>query len=154
MKFTPKSDQQLAEEKLLPEGQYPFEISGAEDSVSKSSGLDMIVLTVRVFRENGKFDLLTDYLSSSEKAAFKLSNICKAVHLKDKYDAGELDCTDFIGKTGYVKIGIKKDTSRVYPDKNVIGSYIVPEDDAKPVKPKGSLAASKSANIEDDTIPF
>ena len=153
MKFQPKTDKELAEENLLPEGQYPFEISGAEDTVSKSSGLDMIELTVRVYKSDGNFNLVTDYLSSSPKAAFKLSNISKACGLKDKYDAGELNSHDFVGKTGEVNLKIQKDPSGQYPDRNAVASYVVPKDGEKPVElPKDGL--SKALDDDDDQIPF
>lgn len=152
MKFQPKTDEELAEENLLPEGEYSFEISGAEDTVSKSSGLDMIVLTVRVYKPDGNFNLITDYLSSSPKAAFKLSNICKACGIKDKYDAGELQSEDFIGKTGMLKLKVQKDASGQYADRNAVGSYVVPKDgDAKVEPPKDALSKVIDG---DDNIPF
>lgn len=157
MKFQPKTEKELAEENLLEEGVYPFEISGAEDAVSKSSGLDMIVLTVRVYKPDGSFNLITDYLSSSEKAQFKLRNICKAVGLLSHYDAGQLSSEQFIGKTGEVKLKIQKDPGGQYPDKNSVGSYVVPKEGEEPVElPKGALdklTSSKDDDLADD-IPF
>ncbi len=150
MKFTPKSDKELAEEKLLlPEGQYPFEISQGENKVSKA-GNDMIELLVRVFKEDGTFLLISDYLM--EAVLYKVSHACKACGLEDAYNKGELHGKDFVGKTGYLKLGIQKDKNGVYPDKNVIKDYIVSEDGEKAPKPKGSVAASN--DIKDDSIPF
>ena len=155
MKFQPKTDKEIAEENLLPEGTYPFEISNSEDDVSKSSGLDMIVLTVRVFKGDGSFNLLTDYLSSSEKAQFKLRNICKATGLIDDYDKGELTAGQFIGKTGEVKIKIQKDKNGEYADKNAVASYIVPKEGVEPIKPpRDALEKAIDGGIDDDDVPF
>ena len=46
MRFEPKSKEELASNGLLQPGEYDFEISTAEDAVSKSSGNEMINLTV------------------------------------------------------------------------------------------------------------
>lgn len=149
MKFTPKTDKELAEEKLLPEGEYGFEISGAEEKISKA-GNDMIVLTVRVFKDDGSFILVTDYLL--ESIMYKINHACKACGLFDKYELGELSARDFIGKTGHLKLVIQKDKNGEYPDKNSIKDYIVPKEGEKPVKPKGSIAKEKD-ELEDE-IPF
>lgn len=105
MKFTPKSDKELAEERLLPEGEYGFEISGAVDKVSKA-GNDMIELTVRVFKDDGNFLLVTDYLM--EAILYKVAHACKACGLYDRYENGNLEADDFVGKTGQLKLGIQK----------------------------------------------
>ena len=152
MKFTPKSDKELAEERLLPEGEYPFEISGGENTISKS-GNDMIKLTVRVFKDDGTFNLVDDYLL--EAILYKVSHACKACGLQDKYESGQLSGEDFIGKTGMLKLGIQKDKDGNYPDRNTIKDYIVPKDGDAPVAPKGSVAADKAKpTVEEDDIPF
>jgi hypothetical protein len=152
MKFEPKTDKQIAEMNLLPEGEYPFQISAAIDEVSKSSGLDMITLTVRVFKPDGNFNLVTDYLSSSPKAAFKLNNICKALGLKAEYDSGTLKSDDFLGKEGMLVLGIK--SSPGYNDQNTVKSYIVKEGNEpnKPL-PKKDVRGTVAEDMDDD-IPF
>lgn len=156
MKFTPKSDKELAEERLLPEGEYGFEISGGEDKVSKK-GNEMIELTVRVFKPDGNFNLVTDYLM--EAILYKVSHAAKACGLEDKYESGDLHGEDFIGKTGMLKLGIQKDKEGQYPDKNVVKDYIVPKDGEENLPPKGSVASAermdkaKKDDLEDE-IPF
>lgn len=152
MKFTPKSDKELAEERLLPEGTYGFEISGGEDKTSKA-GNDMIELTVRVFKPDGSFLLVTDYLM--EAILYKVSHAAKACGLEDKYMAGSLSGQDFIGKTGELKLGIQKDKNGTYPDKNVVKDYIVPKD-GEAVVPKGSnkSAEQQKQDFINDSIPF
>lgn len=147
MKFKPKSDKELAEERLLPEGQYSFEISQAENRISKA-GNEMIELLVRVYKPDGSFMLVSDYLM--ESVLYKVSHASKACGLEDSYNKGELKADDFIGKTGYLKLGIQKDKNGVYPDKNMVRDYIVPKDgDKKPEIPKNNLSS-----VIDDEIPF
>lgn len=153
MKFTAKSDKEIAEERLLPEGQYPFEISGGEDTTSKA-GNDMIKLTVRVFKDDGTFSLVTDYLM--EQMMFKLKHACDACGLSEKYKSGELLGSDFIGKTGELKLKIQKDTTGNYPDKNSIADYVVPKDGEEAKKPpKDNLDKLIDGDDDmEDEIPF
>jgi hypothetical protein len=155
MKFTPKSDKEISEERLLPEGTYGFEISGGVDKQSKA-GNDMIELTVRVFKPDGTFLLVTDYLM--EAILYKVSHAAKACGLEDKYNAGTLLGEDFIGKTGELKLGIQKDKNGQYPDKNVIKDYVVPKDGKSAAIPKGSNKAASTKKVDtsdlEDSIPF
>lgn len=147
MRYTPKSEKEIAEERLLPEGEYPYQISGAIEKTSKS-GNDMIELTVRVFKPDGSFVLVTDYLL--ESLAYKLRHAAVACGLEKIYDAGTLTADNFIGKEGMLKLGIQKDKNGQYPDRNSVKDYIVPKDgEAKVVIPKDSLT-----KILEDEIPF
>lgn len=148
MRIQPKTQQELDEEKLLPAGEYAFTISGAEEKVSKK-GNDMIVLTVRVFKPDGSFVLVTDYLTDA--MMYKILHLCEAVGLSDKYDSGLLEPEDFIGKEGLLKLKIQKDTTGDYPDKNTIADYAISKDS----KPKKKDALSKVIDNEmEDDIPF
>ena len=152
MKFTPKSDKEIAEEKLLPEGQYPFEISGGEDTTSKA-GNDMIKLTVRVFKDDGTFVLVSDYLM--EQMLYKIKHACDACGLTEKYNAGELLGSDFIGRTGELKLKIQEDKTGQYQARNSIADYIVPKEGESPVKPpKDNLDKLIEGDDLEDEIPF
>lgn len=152
MRFTAKTDKEIAEEKLIPEGEYSFEISGAVDKQSKA-GNDMIELTVRVYKPDGNFFLLSDYLM--EAMLYKVSHCAQACGLHDRYMSGELAADEFIGKTGTLKIGIQKDKNGQYPDKNVVKDYVVPKDGDAPVTiPKGKIDKLLSKDNLDDEIPF
>lgn len=150
MKITPKTDAELKASNLLPAGKYPFEISGAIDAVSKTSGLPMIKLTVRAFDDENKIHLMTDYLSSSEKAAFKVKNVCKACGLLEQYEAGDVLPDMFIGKTGYLNIIVEEDDT--YGTQNKIKDYVVSEE---PFKTNKVANKNKLAEVlEGDDIPF
>jgi hypothetical protein len=147
MRFTPKSEKEINEEKLLPEGDYPFEISGAENATSKK-GNPMIKITVRVYKPNGQFILVTDYLM--EAMLYKLLHCCQACGLEDQYNKGALDPEMFIGKTGMLKLKIDPESD--YPAKNSIKDYI--KDAAKVVLPKDGLTKVLDNDLESDSIPF
>lgn len=144
MKFQPKSEREIAEANLLKPGTYDFEVAEAEERVSKA-GNDMIVLKLFVFGEDGGRRVVTDWLM--ESVPHKLRHAADAMGLLQNYDSGELVAEDFWGKTGKVKIGIRKDATGQYPDQNRVLDY---------VKENGAAAAStprKAAPI-DDEIPF
>lgn len=152
MKFQPKTKKEIEEMNLLPEGEYPFEISQGLDKTSKikpdgSGGNEMIELLVRVYRENGTFLLVNDYLL--ESMAYKLRHAAEACELLTNYETGVLTASDFVGKTGRLKLRIQKDKAGQFPDKNVISDYIVPKD--------GDVQAPLPKVLEkpfEDEIPF
>jgi hypothetical protein len=114
----------------------------------------MIELTVRVFKPDGSFSLVTDYLL--ESMAYKLRHAAVACGLEKTYDAGTLKADDFIGKEGMLKLNIQKDKNGQYPDRNSVKDYIVPkEGDSKVVIPKDALSKALDGNdgLEDE-IPF
>ncbi len=150
MQFTPKTEKQIAEMNLWPIGQYSFEVLpevtlggkvySTSDTTSKA-GNDMILLVVNVYNESGESKILIDYIL--ESAAAKLRNLCIACGMLDKYESGQVFASDFIGKKGELKLGIEKDKSGQYADKNKVANYV----------------GEKSTNdyshpVYDDSVPF
>lgn len=153
MKFTPKTEKEIQEENLWPNGNYTFEIAKANNGVSKNNN-DMIVLQLNVFTEDGsRVQIVTDYLV--EAVLYKLRHCADACGLLDKYEQGELNAEDFVGKSGTIKLGIQKDKTGEYDDKNVVKDYIVENKltaaQEKHTQDKGN--AFVSADL-DDGIPF
>jgi len=148
MRFTPKTEDQIKAENLLPDGKYGFVISDAKEKVS-AAGNEMIELTVRVYKDDGGFNLITDYLM--EKMAFKLLHACDVCGLRPAYDAGELIADNFVGKEGFVKIKTQKSKDPQYADKNVIADYIVGEDFKAP---KDNLSKALDGDELEDKIPW
>lgn len=147
MKVTPKTETEIQEMGLLAAGECSFEIMEAEDKISKS-GNEMIVLTVQVFEASGRSKYIDDYLLDA--IPHKVRHISEACGLLDKYEAGELHAIDFVSKTGHCKVGIQKDKTGAYPDKNVIRDYVIP----KNTNGSHAPAASTRSNDLDDEIPF
>lgn len=129
MRITPKTDEQhaaeeaerLAQFKPWPKGTIcDYEILHADEKESKA-GNPMIVADVRVFNAEGKSKDLTDYIG--EWNEFKLKRINP-----ERYEAGQVDAIDLIGKTGKCKLGIQvgglKDDGTRYADKNTIQEFL------------------------------
>lgn len=151
MRFTPKTEEQLIAENMIPEGIYPFEVVYTEDRVSQK-GNEMIVLKLKVFTESGE-RFVTDYLM--EAMAFKLRHAAEACGLLDQYNEGEITSFHFNGQAGMVKIGVEKDKTGQYPDKNVVRDYAV----ERPAKTSEKHSAAKANAYQpegdlDDEIPF
>ena len=124
MEFKPRTEKELAESRLMAKGIYDFEIVDALETTSKSSGKPMIELKVKVIRPDGTARLITDYLL--EQRAEKLRHAAAACGVLDRYEEGSLSNSDFHQKRGKLKLGVEKDKTRTYPDKNVVVDYLPP----------------------------
>ncbi len=148
MEFEPKTEEEIIEEMLWPEGDYAFEILSGTDKVSKK-GNQMIELNLQIFNNEGQFIFVYDYLLESMK--FKLLHISEACGLYDKYMTGKLTGDDFKGKTGMLKLG-RQDAQNGYAAKNAVDDYIKGDKEAKPAK-KQSTKADLEEKLDDD-LPF
>jgi hypothetical protein len=143
VKFQPKTDREIAEAGLLPVGEYDYEVAAATEKVSRA-GNQMIELELRIF-VGESVRMITDYLLDA--MAGKLKHFCESHGMGDRYEKGTLAAKDCVDKSGRAKVGIKKDKSGAYPDKNTILDYIVkPQDAAAPPPP--------APPIDDDDVPF
>jgi len=133
MKVTPRTDKELKEMNIWQPGSYYFKIIEeiaigqnlyrTQEAVSKN-GNEMIRLVLQVFNDEGHFITILDHLLDSVMP-HKLKHAAQACNLLDKYESGELNAEDFIGKTGKLSLGIDKDKSGQYPDRNGVKDYIV-----------------------------
>jgi hypothetical protein len=121
MNFQPKTEQEIAENKLWPRGDYDFEIMDAREKNS-GAGNEMIELKVKITRPDGSSRVVTDYVLP--KRPEKFLHCCAACGLLDKYRKGLVADDDFVAKRGKIKLGIEKDRKHTYPDKNVVLDYI------------------------------
>jgi hypothetical protein len=151
MRFQPKTEKEIAEENLLPKGEYNYEIAGAEDTKSKSSGAEMIKLKVRVFAGEDGGPIITDYLM--EAMARKLRNFCAQNGLMREYESGTLRAADCEGKSGVAYVKIEKDKSGAYPDKNAIADYPVKRGNAQDGR-SAPPPTFDSGPISDEDVPF
>lgn len=143
MKFTPKTEEEIAAAGILMPGIYPFEVIKAEEKPSKK-GNDMIELSLRIFNDQEEH-LCRDWLL--ESMPHKLRHAAVTLGLEDQYEAGSLVAGDFFKKEGFVKVGIQKGkpkgdgSGENYPDRNNILDYV------------GDVAKEQPAG-EDDDLPF
>lgn len=153
MKFPPKTDAQLADEAMLPEGEYDFTVDKAEDKISKkgreagATESDMIQVDLTIFSDRGDRKI-KDWLM--EKMAWKLKHFAFSVGLGAAYESGDLDASSLVGRSGKVmlKKGVKNGD---FAPRNEVRDYVVPAaGDAPAEKPKPRVPAAAS----DDSVPF
>lgn len=128
--FIPKSDKELNDERLLPEGEYDFEVVKAENKISKPKngereGSPMIKLDIRLYLDDGAMRMVSDFLVFKESSMFKISQFSKCVGLYELYKAGKIDAEDCVGRGG--KLKLKIDPEGEFPSKNSVKSYVVPK---------------------------
>lgn len=128
MNFTPMTKQQL--KNLLPEGNYPFEVTGAEEKISKN-GNPMIALNLRVVGEKGEVVFVNDWLmqpvkdedqDKTKNKIWKIRSFCYSTGLINKYEEGNLTDSNCLHKKGWVKIKVKTDQD--LNQVNSVGYYL------------------------------
>lgn len=144
MRFEPKTEKEIAEAMLLPDGEYDFVVVKAEDTKSKKTGVDMIKVTIGVYQPDGTQRLITDYLMGSFPR--KLRRFAEGIGLLAQYEMGELHSEECEGRSGRCKVVIKHQDD--YDPKNEVKDYVVNR--ASKSKP---APAAHLPTTEDD-IPF
>lgn len=148
MQFQPKTDQQLADEAMLPEGEYDFTIDKATDTVSKTSGQPMIAVEMTIFSDRGDRKI-KDWLM--EKMAWKLKHFAASVGMGQAYENGALDAQALVGRSGKLKLKKGKANGDFAP-RNEVKDYVVPGD--APATTPAANAVPKSAPAGTDEPPF
>jgi hypothetical protein len=149
MKFQPKTEAEFAAMMILPEGEYPFQVTGAEDATSKTSGREMIVLDLVLFGPDGANRKVKDYLvPGTGYGDKKIFEFCRTTGLAAKYDLGSFSAADCIEKTGYAKIGVEPEKDNgaggTYPPKNTVKWYIAKPKGAGPIPTGGKVVSLPS----------
>jgi len=148
MKYTPKTEEQLADESLLDDGLYDFEIIDVDDRPSKK-GNDMITLKLAVFNNDGTQRHIYDYLVIGNPfGERRLRHAARTCGILDIYNSGNLTAQDFLDKSGRVLLKRQNGTSEYPAPKNIVSDYPAPGDD-KPAPPVGP-----AKDIINDDIPF
>jgi len=149
MRFEPKTDQELAEAKLLPKGEYDYEVSAAFEKVSKS-GNDMIEMKV-VLYVGESTRTFTDYLLDAMPE--KLKHFCQAHGLTAQYERGELTADDCEGRMGKCKVDTQKGKNG-YSDKSQIVDYCPTDSTGRSASAPQRATQPVAAAVSDDDVPF
>lgn len=150
MQFTPKTEEQLSEESLLPEGEYPFTVIVARDTTSKTSGNPMIELQLEVYDEDGKGRKVTDYLM--ESMGFKLIHFASTTGLTAEYDRGDMPADIMQGRSGCLRLRIEP-ASGNFRAKNSVRDYVKATEPA-PAAAAPRRPAAPPAGVDPDQPPF
>lgn len=131
MRVTPKSDEQIEAEKnerLAAYQPWPagtvcdYQVKEAVAATSKA-GNDMIKAHIDVYNDKGEAKGITMYFGDWNDYHFSRIN-------RDRYEAGQVDAEDLLGRTGKCVLGIEKgglkDDGTRYADKNTIKEFLKP----------------------------
>jgi len=159
-KFTPKTDKQIAEEGLAPDGKYPFEIIKAAAEVSKKgAGSPMLHVKLKLFAEDGGTPYIEVYLMDSFAKLQKQFFYC--IGMAAEYDSGDIpDEQVVVGRTGYAMIGTQKGKEKdnqpgeFWPDRNCVKSFLLPDAKDAPVEKQRFTKTEEGLPDGDSSIPF
>jgi len=108
---------------IMPPGVYPVTVREAEDQISKSSGNEMIKVTLELENGNWVFDYLTFGSKQGEK--IKIDTFITATgQAVTKGEEVDLKAAECVGKRAFVELSIEHDENGKYPDKNRVSKYI------------------------------
>ena len=147
---------------ILPIGEYPFEVAGVEDAISKTSGKEMIAMELYVFPPSGGRKMVKDWLvAGTNFGDKKIYEFAHATGLADKYESGTFGAEDCAGKTGYLMLGIqtgkkKNNSEEFFPDRNSVKYYVNKERNKPEAEnPKHLESSVPIAQAElDEDVPF
>jgi hypothetical protein len=128
--FKPKSDEELCT--LLKKGEGTFTVLSAVEAKSKN-GDEMIKLLLECYDcENNKGNIF-EYLIFNDNVfcESKIKHFCYAVGLEKSYESGKLNSFECAGRYGRIAIGIQKDKTGAYPDKNCVYDFLKQDDSKK-----------------------
>lgn len=155
MKFQPKTEKEISEMNLLPEGEYAFDVIEAEEKNSKTTGAPMFVLTLKLYDQDlNPCGRVQDYLL--EAMPHKLRHAAYGCDLGELYEHGQIDAKDFKGRNGVVKIKIEKHKEGKFADKNSVVDYVVSKEKViQSPTPRTATGNFSNPTISDnDYIPF
>ncbi len=123
MRLSHKTEAELMAEKLLPRGDYPFEIiKGTDEVVEKEGaykGKTYLKLTLRIYEDNGNFRAIDDTIWDE----LKLIRVCAAIGKDELLKKEKVHAEDLVGGAGNLSLEIKEDKTGQYPPKNVVKLY-------------------------------
>jgi hypothetical protein len=152
MGFTPKSREEVDAMNVLDPGTYDFEVTESEEQTSKK-GNQMIAINMKVFREDGSYVFVRDWLVDAENymSQHKNRSFCDSCGIDElsEYIAGscglvvlQVEETDEYGKQNRV---IGYTTQR--PEKKTPRQTV-------PQGPTQSQRQHAMEQIDDGEIPF
>lgn len=142
-----KTREELERDACLQPGTYPFEVSKADESVSKK-GTDMFAIEITVYDNDNHARKLKDWLGLWQGGELKMLDFVEAVGLTDKWATGELKAIDMLGMSGYVRTNIKNDPN--FGARAQVQKYVPTPKDAVKREP----AAVFTPSVNDADLPF
>ena len=139
MKYT--SSNEAPKSYHLPAGDYPVTIVEASETVSRSTGADMIKLTLDAEAPDGATAKVFDYLVASASSAWKIDAFRRALgHEVVQGEPVELGAEDLIGRTLRARLKVEEFNGRA---NNKVDVWL---------PPVGRVPAAEQDNNEE--VPF
>jgi hypothetical protein len=161
MKYEPISDKEFNERMLLPAGDYAFEVLFATESVSKSSGADMVTLDLLIHAGDGSNRKVKSYLVASDKGKFQVRAFCECTGIMPAYKNGTFSAESCLGRSGWLSLRVeegndKQDGSGKWPSKNSVKSFLAnsPTKTSAPAALPAAPVTSAADNSITDDVPF
>ena len=142
MKYTSSADAPKAYH--LPAGDYTVTILEASETVSRSTGADMIKLTLEAEAADGASSTLFDYLVASASSAWKIDTFRIALgHTIAPGEPVELDAADLPGRTLRARLKVEDYNGR---SNNKIDAWLAPLVRTAPTAPANAAKKEGAAN--------
>ena len=149
MKYT--SSNEAPKSYHLPAGDYPVTIVEASETVSRSTGADMIKLTLDAEAPDGATAKVFDYLVASASSAWKIDAFRRALgHEVVQGEPVELHAEDLIGRTLRARLKVEEFNGRA---NNKVEAWLAPlagSGNAPAPAPRASAPTAPTTKKEDD----
>ncbi len=148
MKYT--SSEQPAKVFHVPAGDYPVTIVEAAETVSRSTGADMIKLTLEVEAPDGTTVKVFDYLVGTPASAWKIDAFRRALGQPVvKGETVELSANDLVGRQLRARLKVEKYNDT---ENNKVEAWLPAAVAATPARP--AAAATSTKKEDDSNEPF
>jgi hypothetical protein len=134
----------------LPAGDYPVTIVEAVETVSRSSGADMIKLTLDAEGPDGTTVKVFDYLVASPSSAWKIDAFRRSLG-EDVVlgEAVELSASDLVGRTLRARLKVEEFNGQ---QNNKVDAWLAPKDGT--AAPRATAPAAAAKPEDDGHEPF
>lgn len=153
--FKHMTEQEINDQKLAPEGRYPFsilQIRYLDDNgnpMITTNGNQKADIKLAIIDSNGAERHIYDSLVFHPSMMFKIKHFMETIGCDQDYENDKFDAQSYIGKRGMVHIIVKKGEPKkdipgeYWNDKNVVKDYV-----------KISVKSHGNDFIDDKEIPF
>jgi hypothetical protein len=143
MQFTPLTEKEAQESRLVPKGDYFFTVTKAEDK--DYNGNSFMDLTLECLMPDGSKRLVFPKIYDSRQ----FRQFCEATDMLDKYETGSVPASETVQKTGKCHVDIRPSQ----PKKDHPGEFWAPKNVVKQWYKRGEASVQDNSFINED-IPF